>query len=252
MGATKIEFRLRMVIMAVIITLGFWAPWIAGRGIGQRIPLFAWLALTLHRLGLVSFSVATPMVIGLGALIAAAGAVLRIWGTAYLGSTTVRDGQMRAGLLIAGGPYRYARNPLYLGLWLTLAALAFLMPITGALLAMVLITVFQLRLIFGEEAFLAGQLGEPYMNYLRTVPRLFPRLRSVLWFTGIQPTGLKPQWFRSVLAELNPIGVFVTLAFLSWSYDTRLMVRAIVISFGVSLVVRALMPNPHQQAAPAE
>ena len=28
MGATRIEFRLRMVVMAIIIALGFFAPWI--------------------------------------------------------------------------------------------------------------------------------------------------------------------------------------------------------------------------------
>jgi hypothetical protein len=41
---------------------------------------------------------------------------------------------------------------------------------------------------------------------------------------------------------LNPIGVFITLAFLSWSYDNLLMVKAIIVSFGVSLIVRALLP----------
>jgi hypothetical protein len=46
-----------------------------------------------------------------------------------------------------------------------------------------------------------------------------------------------------MLAELTPIGVFVALAFLSWSYDSRLMGRTILIFFGVSLVVRALLPE---------
>ena len=45
MGATKIEFRLRMVIMILITALGFWAPWIEILGYGNRFPLWAWLAL---------------------------------------------------------------------------------------------------------------------------------------------------------------------------------------------------------------
>lgn len=46
-----------------------------------------------------------------------------------------------------------------------------------------------------------------------------------------------------MLAELTPIGVFVALAFLSWTYDNRLMGRTILIFFGASLIVRALMPQ---------
>ena len=45
MGASAIEFRLRMPINAVIIILGFWAPWIEAWHIGRRISLLEWLAL---------------------------------------------------------------------------------------------------------------------------------------------------------------------------------------------------------------
>jgi hypothetical protein len=48
----------------------------------------------------------------------------------------------------------------------------------------------------------------------------------------------------AVVTELNPIGVFVTLAVLSWWYDNELMLKAILVSFGLSLVVRALVPRP--------
>jgi protein-S-isoprenylcysteine O-methyltransferase Ste14 len=117
------------------------------------------------------------------------------------------------------------------------AALALLMPATGALFVLIAVPAFLFCLILGEEAFLATQIGEPYRIYLRTVPRWFPRLRTTL-----TPTGNKPQWLQAVLSEINPIGIFVTIAFLSWTYDNGLMLRAILVSFGVSLVVRALMP----------
>ena len=177
MGASKIEFRLRMLIMTVIITLGFFAPWMEALGLGPRISLLEWLALQLSRMGLLPFSVAAPVVIVLASLIAAAGAVLRVWGTAYLGYGTVHHEQMQASAVMADGPYRYLRNPLYVGGWFMFAAMAFLMPPSGALVSMILATVFLLRLILGEEAFLAGELGEPYRKYLRAVPRLWPRAR---------------------------------------------------------------------------
>jgi len=237
MGATKIEFRLRMMIMIVIVVLGFYAPWIEPLHLGRRIALLEWLALELSRLGLINFNVAAPAVIALGALVAFVGAVLRVWGTAYLGYGVVHHGQMQSHAVMADGPYRFVRNPLYLGGWCMMAAMAFLMPPSGALFSMVLLTVFFLRLILGEEAYLTGQLGEPYREYLAAVPRLFPRLRG-----SLPSAGSKPQWLTGLLTEVNPIGVFITLAFLSWSYDYELMIKGVIVSLGVSLVVRALMP----------
>jgi protein-S-isoprenylcysteine O-methyltransferase Ste14 len=98
---------------------------------------------------------------------------------------------------------------------------------------MVLITTFYLRLILGEEAFLAAQLGEPYAEYKQAVPRLLPRLRA-----GLPASAAQPQWLAAVLAEVTAIGIFVALAFLSWTYNNQLMIKAILISFGISLVVR--------------
>ncbi len=247
MRGSAIEFRLRMAINAAIILLGFWAPWIEAWGIGRRITLLEWLALEMGRTGLVRFTVAVPVVIVLGALFAAAGAALRIWGTAYLGAGTVNSLDMKAGGVVADGPYRFVRNPLYLGLWCMVAAMAFIMPASGAVFAMVCISVFLVRLILGEEAFLAAQVGEPYKLYVRAVPRLLPRLRATL-----PRGGSRPNWIRAMLAELTPLGVFIALAFLSWSYDSRLMGRTILIFFGASLVVRALLPSETNQRSAAE
>ena len=227
-----------MAINAAIIILGFWAPWIEAWGVGRRITLLEWLALELGRTGVVRFTIAVSALIVVTALIAAAGAALRVWGTAYLGTGTVNSMNMKAGCVVADGPYRYLRNPLYLGLWCMVAGMAFIMPVTGALFAVVLITIFLLRLILGEEAFLLAQIGEPYKRYMSVVPRLLPRLR-----TNVESSGSRPHWLRASLAELLPIGVFVALAFLSWSYDSRLVGRTILIFFGASLIVRALMPD---------
>jgi protein-S-isoprenylcysteine O-methyltransferase Ste14 len=244
MRASAIEFRLRMAINTAIIVLGFWAPWIEAWGIGRRITLLEWLSLQLGRTGPVRFTVAVPVVIVVSAIIAAAGAGLRVWGTAYLGTGTVTSIDMKAGRVVADGPYRYIRNPLYAGLWFMVAAMAFIMPAPGALVAMVLITMFLIRLILAEEAFLRRQIGEPYELYLAAVPRLVPRFHA-----SLRHAGSKPHWMRAVLAELTPIGVFFALAFLSWSYDSRLMGRAILIFFGASLIVRALMPQDRVQVS---
>ena len=236
MRASEIEFRLRMPIIAAIVMLGFWAPWIGEADLGQRISLLEWLALEVSRTGVLRFTYATPVVIVLGALFGLIGAVLRVWGAAYLGYATVQGSRMQAGWMMADGPYRYMRNPLYVGSWFTLAATVLVMPPTGALLAFVLLTVFYLRLTLGEEAFLAATLGTPYRDYLSSVPRFVPQLRR-----SLPPAGNKPRWFTALFTELFPIGVFITLAVLAWRYDHQLMLEGIFWSFAASLLVRGLM-----------
>src|ERR1700691_5418252 len=198
MRVSAILFRFRTVFLTVIMCLGFWAPWIELWGIGSRITLLEWLALELSRSGLVSFTLATPVVIVCGALVAAVGAVFRIWGSAWLGHSVVLNAEMKAGSLMADGPYRYVRNPLYLGVCCMIAALALLMPATGALFALIAVSSFLFCLILGEEAFLAAKIGEPYRAYLRSVPRMLPRLRTTL-----TPTGNKPHWLQAVFSRIN-------------------------------------------------
>jgi protein-S-isoprenylcysteine O-methyltransferase Ste14 len=236
MRASAIEFRLRMIIQIVIVFFGFWAPWAGGWDFGWRISALEWLPLELSRLGVVSFAAASPIVIVLGALAALLGAVLRVWGTAYLGYSTVHHGDMQAGAVMADGPYRYMRNPLYLGGWFMMIAVSLLMSPSGALFTVVLMTIFFLRLILGEEAFLAGQLGQPYEEYLRVVPRLLPRFRA-----SLPPAGNKPHWLIAVATEVMPIGTFFTMAVLAWFYDQQLMLEGILWSFLASLVARGLM-----------
>lgn len=247
MKATRIEFRLRMVIMAGILLLGFYAPWIGLWGAGTRFPLLIWLPVELSRHGLLSFSIAMPAVIVLAATIAAKGMVFRVLGAAYLGPATVIHSKMKGEALIASGPFRHVRNPLYIGLWAMTAALAFLMPPTGALLVLIAVPLFLLRLTLGEEAFLTGELGSPYQDYLLAVPRLVPRLHTTL-----PPATAKPQWLRAIFSEFASIGVFLAFAIFSWSYNLRLMAKVIIVCFGISLIARAFILGVSQQAKTAE
>jgi protein-S-isoprenylcysteine O-methyltransferase Ste14 len=238
MEATKTEFRLRMLITGGILFLGFSTPWTWLLKIGTHAPLILWLPLELSRQSLLPFSFAAHLVLVFAALIAAKAMIFRIWGAAYLGPTTVTHINMRGETLVASGPYRFVRNPLYIGLWSMTIALAFLMPPSGALFVLIAAPLFLLRLTLAEEAFLTRELGEPYQDYMRTVPRLVPHLRA-----SLPPAASKPQWFRAVLSEATPIGVFIAFSVFSWSFDTLLMARVILIGFGISLVARAMLPR---------
>ena len=250
MRASSIMFRLRMWIQVLIVVLGFWAPWLYIPSFnvldfGSRISTLEWLALEISRLGIVRFTYATPVVIVAGAIAAFLGALFRVWGAAYLGYFTVHHAEMQAGGVVAAGPYRYVRNPLYLGAWFMMAAMSLLMPPTGALFVMVLETFFLVRTILSEEAFLSARLGEPYREYLRAVPRLIPRLPS-----SLPRAAARPSWPIALLTEINPIGIFFALAVLSWRYDNLLMIKAVLVSFGLSLVIRGFMRRERGDAAP--
>jgi protein-S-isoprenylcysteine O-methyltransferase Ste14 len=234
MQASEFEFRLRMPIIAAIVMLGFWSPWIWPWTAAGRISSLWWLTHGLGTMG--GVATAAPLVIVLGSLVALIGAVLRLWGAAYLGYATVQNVKMQAGWVVADGPFRYMRNPLYVGAWFTMAATALIMPPTGALVAIVLLTAFYFRLTLGEEAFLTATLGPPYREYLSSVPRFVPRLHG-----SLLSAGNKPHWLTAIFTELFPIGVFITIAVLAWRYDNELMLEGIFWSFIASLLARGLM-----------
>jgi protein-S-isoprenylcysteine O-methyltransferase Ste14 len=239
MKATQFEFRFRFLIIVFLYLLGFWAPWTWTAGHYAPPPSTAWLGFStaLARLGM-NLETATLLVTVLAILLGLAGGALRVWGTAYLSAPVVHSGAMHGDKVMAAGPYRHLRNPLYLGSLLLAVSIAILMPPSGALVFLVLVAVFYLRLIFGEEAFLAGRLGEPYLEYKKQVPRLLPSLRP-----RIAAEATQPRWQISLISEFLGVSYPLCLAVLAWRYDPALLVRCLLVCFGLSLVLRAFLPK---------
>jgi protein-S-isoprenylcysteine O-methyltransferase Ste14 len=237
MKASTLEFRFRFFILAVIYLLGFavpWNYWLHLDSIRTWQLLAAWPA----RSGWISFSNATIAVLLLGIFCALIGAFLRTWGTAYLSPSIVQDAAMHGEGIIAAGPYRYVRNPLYLGNFIHTFALALLMPPSGAIFCILAISIFQLRLIAAEESFLTAKLGEPYAAYCAKVPGLLPA------FTARVPAStLQPKWPTAFLGEIYMWGVVVSFAILGWRYNSILIIKGVLISLGISLIVRAFIPK---------
>jgi protein-S-isoprenylcysteine O-methyltransferase Ste14 len=78
--------------------------------------------------------------------------------------------------LATSGPYRYVRNPIYLGSFIFIIALA-LLAANGLLLAPALVLVMIIyRQIPNEEAMLLRRFGESYRRYCERTPRLMPRI----------------------------------------------------------------------------
>jgi protein-S-isoprenylcysteine O-methyltransferase Ste14 len=238
MKATSIEFRLRLLILLALYFLGFYAPWLRFGAVAPTTT--AWLALstTLARWNWLPLDQASLLITGLAVLCALTGAALRLCGTAFLGASVVHAGAMKAGQVMAAGPYRFVRNPLYLGSWILSLGIAFLMPPSGAVVFIVLEGVFYFRLILGEEAFLAAQQGDAYLEYCRRVPRLMPSLGP-----RIPSSDTRPQWLTALAAEIFPVLYAVCLAALAWRYNPMLLIRCLLVTFGLSLVTRALLPK---------
>jgi protein-S-isoprenylcysteine O-methyltransferase Ste14 len=237
MKATAFEFRHRFWIIMVIYVLGFVAPWDAVLPLDGADPnahLWGVLALLLSKTGIVSIGPAFSVVLGVGILCAGTGAWLRTWGSAYLGTDVMRDTAMRGEGVVADGPYRHVRNPLYLGSWIHTLALALLMPVSGSIFTLVLLVLFHLRLILGEETFLSGKQGEAYTAYCAQVPRLMPALRP-----RVAASGARARWPQAALAEIFMWGVTASFAVLGWQYNAFLLTKCVLVWLGVSLVVRA-------------
>jgi protein-S-isoprenylcysteine O-methyltransferase Ste14 len=76
--------------------------------------------------------------------------------------------------LVVQGIYRYTRNPMYVGVAAMIAGQAIYRgSIAIALYLCVVITLFNLFVLFYEEPTLRRQFGEQYSNYCRAVPRWF-------------------------------------------------------------------------------
>ena len=250
MRATPFEYRFRFWIHVVLFVLGFWAPWDLALHLdptGANGHVWGALAVLLAQTNAVSIGAAFNGLLVSGIVCAALSAWLRTWGTAYLSYNVVQAQVMHGHAVVADGPYRFVRNPLYLGTWLHTLALALLMPPSGAVFAVLTIGIFQLRLILAEEPFLTAKLGQPYLDYCARVPRILPALTP-----RVPAAGAQPHWAQAALGEIYMIGVAVSFAALGWRYNELLLVRCVLVSLGVSLVVRAVLPRPPQDAAQIE
>jgi protein-S-isoprenylcysteine O-methyltransferase Ste14 len=248
MQAAGFEYRFRFAIHAVIYILGFTAPWLFLRSLAG-VPGFTtsstWLVLSsaLSRQGWLAFDVATVVLLVMALVLTALGAGLRVWGSAYVGSSIVKSPTMHGTAMLADGPYRRTRNPLYLGTLLHTLGVTILMPPSGALFAVVFLWIFQVRLALAEEPFLAARFGQPYLDYKAAVPRFLPSPTP-----QIAAAGARPHWLQALLGEIYFPAAFLVLAIFGWSFNAEPLRQGLLISLGVWLVVRAFLPRAAHSA----
>ena len=107
-----------------------------------------------------------PWPLGTGLVVAAAGLVMRIWASGHL---------EKWNSLAVHGPYRFTRNPLYVGSFLM--GLGF--TLAAGRLSLLILFLLLFVLLYGpvmrrEEKELRDQYGEEYETYRRRVPLFLP------------------------------------------------------------------------------
>lgn len=199
--ASDFEFRYRFWFFGLAFSLAFSAFWI------QHLPT-AWVISGHYG----------RLILAGGAVLIALGAALRTWAAAYLRSSVVHDGSLHSDRLVADGPYRHLRNPLYVGTLTLAIGFGLLAPPIGSAVLFLGSTWFVLRLIGREESELARTQGDSYREFLRRVPKMIPSLRPRL-----PASGAAPEWGQAIVGELFMWGNALALASFVATMDVRVM-----------------------------
>ena len=117
----------------------------------------------------------------IGILFLLIGESIRVWSVSFAGGET-RTVKVGAPELCTAGPYSYVRNPIYLGNMLMYIGIVIIAGSPN--LSLMILTVFsffiiQYTLIISlEEETLDELFGDEYIEYHKTVPAIFPRLKK--------------------------------------------------------------------------
>jgi protein-S-isoprenylcysteine O-methyltransferase Ste14 len=123
-----------------------------------------------------------------GAALIGAGLVLDLWCfwvflTVGRGTPATWDAPRR---VVAVGPYRWVRNPIYIGALLAVTGGAWLfLSLPLVVYTIVLALGFHLLVVAYEEPTLQARFGEEYESFRRSVPRWIPRLPP-RWSQGVR------------------------------------------------------------------
>lgn len=200
MKATEFEFRYRALINVIHFGLAFFAYAI------DRTSIIQWTVQSTIGFESPHAQLFVRCLFATGTLLVGLAAALRTWAAAYLRSEVVHDPNLRADTLVADGPYRHVRNPLYLGTFLLAIGLGTLASRLGFVILVGGMVLRGFRLIGREETELEGQQGEGFREFCCRVPQLIPSL-----YPRVAPRGLKPRWRQAFTGELFMWGFFVAM-----------------------------------------
>src|SRR5205807_6407662 len=159
MRATRFEFERRFWIIGGIYAIGFSLWNFDHTGFITALRHLIAPSLTPGSPAAINFQ---RLIIGGGALLVFLTAALRTWAAAYLRSEIVHDTGQHSEELVAEGPFRYTRNPLYFANVPMAAGLGVMASRSGFIFLVAVSWLFVYRLIFREEEALRQSQGDSY------------------------------------------------------------------------------------------
>lgn len=159
-----------------------------------------------------------------GSLIAFLGELIRLWGVSWAGSETRTTGDVGGTFLIVSGPFARVRNPLYVGNILMYFGLGLMSFALFPYLQIAGLIFFYLQynfIVSEEENYLQKTFGQEFENYLKNVPRFFPRLTKYKPGNIVQPPFNFKAGLKSEKRSLQAFGIVAITIFLLW-YIRRL------------------------------
>ena len=184
----------------ILFVLRSWLQWrrtgaIGLNGFKGRIGSLEWFAGLTATAGLILAPVAplaslrgwplaelyfyVPVVHGLGALIALVGIGLGFASQLAMGSSwRIGVDDTERTTLITSGPFRFARNPIFTSIVLSLGGFVCVAPSHLSVLTLLLVAVgIHLQVRYVEEPYLLATHGDSYADYRGRVGRYLPRCR---------------------------------------------------------------------------
>ncbi|MFN7997560.1 MAG: isoprenylcysteine carboxylmethyltransferase family protein [Bryobacteraceae bacterium] len=217
MKATDWEFRNRAMLFGLIFGLTF--PLYALDPHNAGVAIARWIGSALR----MNTDFAARLLFFVGAALLVGAAFLRTWASSYLLADVVYATGLRTDSLVADGPYRRVRNPLYLGNVIMAAGLGVMMNRIGFPVAVLATVVFCYRLILREEAEFGASQGKLYQAYRYSVPRLWPSL-----WPRVASAGGRPRWAEGFKAESW-----------CWGFASAVLVFAATLSIAAFYVILA-------------
>jgi protein-S-isoprenylcysteine O-methyltransferase Ste14 len=222
MKATAWEFANRAMVFGLIIGFAFFLYSFDHQN-GTAV-LANWLA---PRLGVDAESLVRVLFLAAAALLAIA-ALIRTWASAYLQAGVVYASEVKSDSLVADGPYRWVRNPLYLANIVMAVGMGAMMSRTGFFLVVLAMLLFCYRLILREEGELRQGQGQDYQRYAEAVPRLFPSARA-----RVASADRSADWAGGLKAELWYWGFAIAVA--AFAVTLRVTVFFSVVGASIAL-----------------
>jgi hypothetical protein len=129
---------------------------------------------------------ATALTATLGLFLITFGELFRVYSVAFIGTVSRTRSHSTGQRLITTGPFRYVRNPLYVGNFGITAGVALFGGVPWIFVMTVALFALQyFYIVRFEEDLLLERFGEEYAEFLRTtpswIPQHLPKLETVEW-----------------------------------------------------------------------